>query len=426
MVKGPIDLVVDVVAVRHRRMAARRIVAFGTVDRSAYGRQPPVDLEAMLVDVGPMRGVKVTVVEIIGVVSMLDLDVAATRAVPVRVLPMFDAGHSTVSSPHGPPSGRSRQPSRSAPPFRGLILLGVAMAGCSLLVSSGCAPARSGRVIAGTIAPISSLLEDIAGPSWEVRTIVPAGSSPHLFEPVPRDVRRLSGARLVVTVGGGYDDWATKLAAAASSSAVLLDAGAAVGIGHADEPKQTSDSEGGHGGHGSHGDDDDPHWWLSPALAERAADPIADALGRLDPTGKTGYLERAAETRRRLEQLDRDLFEALAPFRGRAFLAAHPAWPHFVKRYGLRLAGSIEPAPGREPSPRQLKALVDDARKGGFTVLFTEPQFSESAARTLAADAGLEIGLLDPIGGVPGRKSYFEMMRFNLDALTKTFRRRAG
>jgi len=86
------------------------------------------------------------------------------------------------------------------------------------------------------------------------------------------------------------------------------------------------------------------------------------------------------------------------------------------------MAGSIEPAPGREPSPRQLRALIDEARAGGFDVLFTEPQFPESAARAIASDAGLRIGLLDPIGGVPGRATYFEMMRFNGAALTTTFR----
>jgi ABC-type Zn uptake system ZnuABC Zn-binding protein ZnuA len=75
--------------------------------------------------------------------------------------------------------------------------------------------------------------------------------------------------------------------------------------------------------------------------------------------------------------------------------------------------------PGREPSPRELGALIQRARGEGLPSLFTEPQFPEAAARVVAEDAGLRVQLVDPIGGVPGRSTYIEMMRFNAAAFRK-------
>ncbi len=414
VVERAVHLVVDVVPVRDGGVAAL-VVALRAVERGAGGREPPVHVQVVLVVVGAVRRVEMAVVEIIRVVAMGDLLMSAARAVYVRVNSMVGTGH------RAPPSGdrlaarRPRQWRSAAGLFRFPLLCGV------LLLGPGCGrtSAPSGKkVAAATIAPLSDLLARVAGPAWEVRTIVPPGTSAHMFEPAPKDVRRLAGARLVVTVGGGYDDWAAQLARAAAAGAVLLDAGGSLGIGLV--------AGGGHEGHshgeGNGGDEPDPHWWLSPPLAARATGAMAETLCRVDPAGAGAYRARGAETIAEIDRLDRELAVALAPFKGKAFLAAHPAWPHFVARYGLRLAGSIEPAPGREPSPRQLRALVDDARAGGFDVLFTEPQFPESAAKAIASDAGLRIGLLDPIGGVPGRATYFEMMRFNGAALTTTFR----
>ena len=45
-----------------------------------------------------------------------------------------------------------------------------------------------------------------------------AGTSPHVFEPEPSDLRRLVGAKVVVVAGAGYDDWMWKVLAAASGA----------------------------------------------------------------------------------------------------------------------------------------------------------------------------------------------------------------
>lgn len=269
-------------------------------------------------------------------------------------------------------------------------------------------------VVAATVAPLASLAASVAGPGWEVVTVVPPGVSPHVFEPGPRDVKRLAKARLVVTVGAGYDAWVARVVAACAGRAEIHDAGASVGV-HAEDAPPGAHTHEGEIGH-------DPHWWLSPRRAAAALAPLAETLARIDPAGAGGYRVRAAESARVLAALDAEIAATLAPVRGRAVVSTHNSWAYFLDDYGLVNGGSVEPVPGREPSPRELRALIDLVRAKRIPALFTEPQFPPSAARVVAGDSGVRLVLADPLGGVPGRETYADLLRFDARAFREGLR----
>lgn len=315
------------------------------------------------------------------------------------------------------------------------LALSVAAAGC---VPSASRPAPGPQVAVATIAPLADLVRRVAGPEWTVRSVIPPGTSPHVFEPEPSDLRKLLGAQAVFVAGAGYDDWMRKVLSACASRAPVHDVAASLGIGpgHAwaegaghEDPNAHADEAHGHAGHDHAGHDhdghahgvlgEDPHWWLSPDLAGRSLAGIAEAFAAVDPIHAEAYRSRAREAAKELAALDREISARLAPVRGKRFVSAHRAWVYFADRYGLVEAASIEPVPGREPSPRELKALVSEGRRGGLGRLFTEPQFPPAAARVVADEAGLALTLVDPIGGVPGRATYPELMRFNADAFLR-------
>ena len=315
----------------------------------------------------------------------------------------------------------------------GGLLRGLALPLALLASLCGCGgrdrPAGAGdHVVVATIAPLADLARSVAGPAWTVKTVIPPGTSPHVFEPVPSDLRKLAGAKVVVVAGAGYDDWMRKALEACASGARVHDAASTLGIGPGRESHEGHDHGEGDAGHGSqddHGGHDDhghgvlgvdPHWWLSPVLAAESLGPLAETFAAVDATGADAYRRRARETAAALLALDRELAAPLAPLRGKRFVSAHRAWVYFADRYGLVEAASIEPVPGREPSPRELKALVEEGRRGGLGRLFTEPQFPPAAARVVAREAKLSLTLVDPIGGVAGRETYPALMRFNAAA----------
>jgi hypothetical protein len=49
--------------------------------------------------------------------------------------------------------------------------------------------------------------------------------------------------------------------------------------------------------------------------------------------------------------------------------------------------------------------------------VFTEPQLSVEALRPIARDLGVTLAVLDPLGGMPGREGYVDLLLFNAHAV---------
>ena len=73
----------------------------------------------------------------------------------------------------------------------------------------------------------------------------------------------------------------------------------------------------------------------------------------------------------------------------------HPAWAYFARAFGVEQV-SVE-VEGKEPTARQLAALVERAKADGARVVFGEPQTSGTAAAALARQIGARVLLLAPL-----------------------------
>ena len=106
---------------------------------------------------------------------------------------------------------------------------------------------------------------------------------------------------------------------------------------------------------------------------------------------------------------------------GTRFVAFHAAWRYFAARYGLEEVGVVEEAPGEEPAPRALAALVTRAREAGVPAILVEPQLSPRVAKVLAAEFGATTVLVDPNGDPtdPERSRYAALMRWNARAFAR-------
>jgi len=279
--------------------------------------------------------------------------------------------------------------------FASVVAL-AAVAGCRDHREPGVDETRP--IVAVTIFPIADLTREISGPAAEVVTVLPPGASPHTFDLSPALAKQLARARLVVAVGAGLDGWAGDLARAGHVHRVAITDGIALVDGN-------------------------PHVWLDPILIRDQVVPrLADALVAIAPASADGIRARAARCRTELTALDAEIRARLAPVTSRTFVASHPAWSYFAMRYHLDEVGVVYRAEGREPSPRELAALVDRARRSGVRAIFTEPQLGVLGVRALADELGATVEILDPLGGdnVPERGSYFELLRFDARAFART------
>ncbi len=262
-----------------------------------------------------------------------------------------------------------------------VVVVGVGFAALALL-----APAlHAGPLpVAVTVPPQAWLVRQLAGNRAAVEVLLPPGSSPHTYEPTPQQVARLGGARLVVAVGHPALPFEGRLLAALlprqTPPRVVDMSEVAAGLSTA----SLADAVAG-----------DPHLWLSPAVMRATATAVAAALSDLDPAGSDLYRQHLASVVAAIDRVDADLRRELTGLPRRRFLVYHPAWGYLAREYGLEQA-AVE-AEGKEPSPRQLVALVERERRDGTRVLFVQRGDSEAPARALAAELGARLVTLDPL-----------------------------
>jgi ABC-type Zn2+ transport system substrate-binding protein/surface adhesin len=113
------------------------------------------------------------------------------------------------------------------------------------------------------------------------------------------------------------------------------------------------------------------------------------------------------------------LKQVLAPARGKSILTLHDAWFYFAENFGLKIAGTFEPAAGQEPTPRYIAELQRTIKREHIGIMFIEPQLSSRVLETFAEDNHVGIAKLDPLGGVEGRSTYLQIMEFNADAIRR-------
>ena len=272
-----------------------------------------------------------------------------------------------------------------------------------LLSCSGEAPA--GRRYVATIQPVAAILSELAGGRAEVLRLMPPGASPHSYAPKPSDARQCESAAALFYVEEHFDGWLAGLAPGAAHSLLEMlpeDRKAVLAA---------SDSRAEHGGALN------PHIWTDPENIKDLLQPLTALLCALDPEGRPAYLKNSRRFLAELQDLEEKLDEELEAHRGKAVLLMHPSWNYFLLRYGIRIAGIVAPAPGKAPTAKSMKALIEAARAADARVVITEPQLPKRPAQLLAESTGVKLVEMDPIGGGPGQETYAAWLLYNARAL---------
>ena len=302
----------------------------------------------------------------------------------------------------------------------------------ALLMGSAGAAAPSGKLmVAATILPLGDFCQRLGGDLVQVQVLIPPGASPHVFEPAPSVMARASQARVFVFIGAGLEPWAAKLLRArGNSSQVVVEAAQGLQLlqethhrGHEEPGTKPAASHHEKEASPEHHQGGNPHIWLDPVLAQEICRKIAAAFIQADPGHRAQYEANLKEYLAALEALHQEIQQQARAWSLRDFVSFHPSFSYFARRYNLHEVGTIEAAPGREPTPRHLQDLVSAIRRYGIKVVFAEPQFNPRVAEVIAQEAGVKVLMLDPMGGAPPYGSdYLKLMRSNLAALDEALR----
>lgn len=267
----------------------------------------------------------------------------------------------------------------------------------------GCGPTKAPSTVSysATIPPLSMVLHELVKGRAEVTTLLPQGASPHTFEPTPALVASAQRCKALFWVGPGLDGWASKLECPNKIETLAL----------VSQDRKLANPE---------TDDkapDDPHFWLDPVVVKSLVPELLKKLNEIDPGGKSVYEANASVLVAKLDRLDSVVASLLRKAKGRSLVLIHPSMQYLAARYGLKIAAVVEPSPGKEPTIAYLSRIISQAKASGAKTVFTEPQLPQKEADQVAQSAGLQIGVLDPIGGVEGRETYENLILYNAKEL---------
>lgn len=232
---------------------------------------------------------------------------------------------------------------------------------------------------------ITDMAEAIGGDLVEVYNLVPTGTDPHEYEPLPNDIKAATDADLLFYNGmnleGGESGWFLRLVSSVKQNPKHVFA-----LNDRVEPKYLH-------GEGGQKEQVNPHSFLSPRIGMIMAENLRDALKKYDPENTDIYEKNAAIYLQRLKEVDQSYAKVIAsiPEERRLLVTSERAFQYMTEDYGLREAYVWEIDTEDLGTARQIMALISLLKKEQPPVLFLESNVDPKAMETVSRETGIPI-----------------------------------
>jgi len=250
------------------------------------------------------------------------------------------------------------------------------------------APEKPRIRILTTVFPLMEFARETAGERGEVALLLPPGAEVHTWQPKVSDIRKLGSYDVFIYIGRGLEPWADDiLKGAARPGLKIFEVGREL----------QSNSPGSERVHRTASATLDPHIWLDFGLDLVLIDRLRDLFRTLDPENAGLFERNAARYKERLRRLDDQCRQAFGSCLQKTFIfGGHEAFGHFARRYGLEQIAVYGLSPDAAPTPKELAAIMTEAKKRNIRTIFFEPGVSDKMARLIAGEIGADIRLINP------------------------------
>ncbi|WP_375104539.1 metal ABC transporter substrate-binding protein [Paenibacillus sp. RS8] len=268
--------------------------------------------------------------------------------------------------------------------------------------------------IVATYSIIADMTENIVGEKAEVYSMVPIGTDPHMYDPLPKDTSKVSSADLVFYNGMNLETgkgWFQDLLDVTNKKDVAFAVSDEVTPMYLTEKgKETQE---------------DPHAWLDIQNAIKYVDIITTRVIEKDPDNKEFYLHNQSEYVKKLNELDQYAKEAVEkiPQEKRILVTSEGAFKYFSKAYGFESAFIWEINTDSQGTPEQMKNIIIIIDKNQVPALFLETSVNPKTMETISNETGVPIHskiFTDSLAkkGEEG-DTYIKMIKWNIDKVVE-------
>ncbi|WOV83396.1 zinc ABC transporter substrate-binding protein [Sporosarcina jeotgali] len=312
----------------------------------------------------------------------------------------------------------------------GLLLLTLILGACGKKNTAEEGKSDDGKLdVYTTVYPLQYFAERIGGDTVSVKSIYPAGTDEHTFDPTQKEMMKLADADLFFYVGLGLEGFVENAEKTLKNQHVkLLSTGDHIDPsklmeGHhheADEEEHGHDHEDEHHSEGHM----DPHVWISPVLSLDLAASVRDGLIDQAPENTQMYEENFEALKSDLEELDQE-FAAMADHASsKAFFVSHAAFGYLAHQYGLEQISIAGLNTQNEPSQKELAHIVEEAKEKNVKTILFEQNVSSKLTKVVQNEIGADSAILHNLSvltkeDLADKEDYFSLMKRNIKVLSE-------
>jgi zinc/manganese transport system substrate-binding protein len=260
------------------------------------------------------------------------------------------------------------------------------------------------KVVASTTV-IYDLVKEIGKDKVNVDYIARGDQDPHFVEVLPSYMLKLRKADIFFKIGMGLEMWANQLVDGSRNNNLKI-IELSTDIEKKEVPNFKPDA--------SYGDVHpygNPHFWLDPENAKIMAREIYETLSSMSDKDANYFKENYDNFNARLDKKIAEWKTKMSVASGKQFIFFHASWIYFAERYGIKVAGYVEPKPGIAPSPSHNVELVQLIKNNKIKTIVMENYYSDSAPNQLSQLTGARIVKVPTaVYGMKGIDSYIQMM----------------
>ncbi|HEY4578605.1 MAG TPA: zinc ABC transporter substrate-binding protein [Savagea sp.] len=269
--------------------------------------------------------------------------------------------------------------------------------------------------VVATFSIIHDILNEVGGDLVEVHSMVPIGTDPHEYEPLPEDIKKATDADALFYNGlnleGGKSGWFFKLVDTVKKSEDKV-----FEVMEGVSPMYLASDDGSE-------EEINPHAFLSPAVGIQMVENTIKGLIEIDPDNKETYEKNGEKFLNELKDIDALYTEKIneIPEEKRILVTSERAFQYMADRYGLK-EGYIWAIDTEENgTPEQIKSLVEFIKEHEVTSLFVESNVDKRPMETVAKETVAEIvaEIYSDELGKPGSEgeSFTGFLRSNIEKI---------
>lgn len=282
---------------------------------------------------------------------------------------------------------------------------------CSLLLI-GCisiAPAAAAIDVVAATPELADITKQVGGNKVSVYSIAQPNHDYHMVDPRPSDVSKIARADMVVRIGLDLDMWLDALMNAAGNPKVRKGADgyvdASVGVAKLEVPRESIN--------GASGDIHvygNPHYFYDPVNGKIIAKNILAGLIRVSPRDKSTFVSNYNRFTDELDKRIDDWQKELAPYKGHPVVTYHRSAVYFLRRFGLKDFGQLEPKPGIPPSASHISDLIRRMKSDHVSAMAVESVYSNRFPDMIKRETGAKCASVPYSVGSLGTKSYIDLI----------------